>query len=78
MKAKYQIVPSKAGVGFDGPMKALSMLIQKHYLGNIVLALTAVILSKNIFEPNPFVLCSMCHYCEGNVSNCTIKSCGRS
>ena len=29
--AKYQIVPSKAVVGVDRPMKAPSMLIQKPY-----------------------------------------------
>ena len=36
MKAKYQIVLSKAVVGFDLPMKALSMHIKKPYKGKIV------------------------------------------
>ena len=31
VKAKYQIVPSKAVVGVDLPLKALSMHIQKPY-----------------------------------------------
>ena len=34
--AKYQIVPSKAVVGVDRPMKAPSMHIQKPYLRKIV------------------------------------------
>ena len=31
VKAKYQVAPSKAVVGVDQPMKALSMHIQKPY-----------------------------------------------
>ena len=34
--AEYQIVPSKAVVGVDRPMKAPSMHIQKHNKGKIV------------------------------------------
>ena len=34
--AKYHIVPSKAMVGVDRPIKALSMHIQKLYKGIIV------------------------------------------
>ena len=33
--AKYQIAPSKAVVGVDLPMKALSMHIQKPYKGKL-------------------------------------------
>ena len=36
VSAKYQIAPSKAVVGFDRPIKALSMHIQKPYKGIIV------------------------------------------
>ena len=36
VSAKYQIAPSKAVVGFDQPIKALSMYIQKPYKGIIV------------------------------------------
>ena len=35
-KAKYQIVPLKAVVGVDGPLKAPSMNIQKPDKGKIV------------------------------------------
>ena len=35
-KVKYQIAPSKAVVGVDRPIKALSMHIQKPYKGIIV------------------------------------------
>ena len=34
--AKYQIAPSKAVVGVDRPLKALSMHIQEPYKGIIV------------------------------------------
>ena len=35
---------------------------------------------KNYFFPNqaPSCICSMCLYCKGNISNCSIKNCGRS
>ena len=46
---KYQIAPSKAVVGVDRPIMALSMHIQKPYKGIIVKVLIAVILSKKIF-----------------------------
>ena len=36
VSAKYQIAPSKAMVGVDRPIKALSMHIQKPYKGIIV------------------------------------------
>ena len=36
VSAKYQIAPSKAVVGLDLPIKALSMHIQKPYKGIIV------------------------------------------
>ena len=51
--AKYQIVPSKAVVGVDQPIKAPSMHIQKPYKWKIVKVLIAVILSKIMFfQPN--------------------------
>ena len=49
VSTKYQIIPLKAVVGVDQPMKALSKRIQKPYKGDIVLVLIAVILSKVIF-----------------------------
>ena len=36
VSTKYQIAPSKAVVGLDLPIKALSMHIQKPYKGKIV------------------------------------------
>ena len=45
VSAKYQIAHSKAVVGVDRAIKALSMHIQKPYKGIIVLVHTAVILS---------------------------------
>ena len=35
---------------------------------------------QNLFFPNPTPSCiySVCLYCIGNISNCSIKSCGRS
>ena len=55
ISTKYQIAPSKAVVGVDRPIKALSMHIQKPYKGIIVCVLTAVILSKNFFfQPDSF------------------------
>ena len=36
VSAKYQIAPSKAVVGVDWPIKALSMHLQKPYKGIIV------------------------------------------
>ena len=35
---------------------------------------------QKLFFPNqtPSCICSMCLYCKGNISNCSIKSCGRS
>ena len=56
VSVKYQIAPSKAVVGVDRPIQALSMHIQKPYEGIIVSVLTAVILSKIIFfQPNSFM-----------------------
>ena len=52
---KYWINSAKAVVGVDQPMKALSMHIQKPYLGKIVLI--AVILSKHFFESNSSMQC---------------------
>ena len=48
-------------------------------LGKNCQVLTAVILSKIIFsKQNLSCICSMCLNCIGKVSNCSIKSCGRS
>ena len=49
VSAKYQIAQSKAVVGVERPIKALSMHIQKRYKGIIVSVLRAVIVSKNFF-----------------------------
>ena len=51
----------------------------KAVLGKNCVFLIAVILSKNdLFEPNSFMDMLMCLHCEVKVSNCCIKSCGRS
>ena len=55
VSAKYQIAPSKALVGVDRLLKALSMHIQKPYKGIIVLVLTLVILSKKKIQPDSFI-----------------------
>ena len=53
---KYQIAPSKAVVGVDRQIKALSMHIQTPYKGIIVQVLIAVILSKiKFFQPDSFM-----------------------
>ena len=53
---KYQIASSKAVLGVDRPIKALSRHKQKPYKGIIVQVLTAVILSKIIFfQPDSFM-----------------------
>ena len=61
-----------------------------HFVKNYRKILTTLILSKKFFfEPNSFMhilnvstyaykVCSMCLHCIGKVSNCSIKSCGRS
>ena len=79
VSAKYQIAPSKAVVGVERPIKALSMHIhvQKSYKVIIVYVLIAVILSKKKFNQTPSCICSMCLYWIGKVSNCYIKTCGR-
>ena len=49
VSAKYQIAQSKAVVGVERPIKALSMHIQKPYKGIIVEVLIAVIVSIFFF-----------------------------
>ena len=55
------------------------MHILKPYWDKIVYVLTAVILSNFFFfNQTPSCICSMCLHLIGKVSNCSIKSCGRS
>ena len=53
ISAKYQIVPSTAVVGVDGPIKVLSMHIQKPYKGNIKLSM----FNKNYKLLHAYVQC---------------------
>ena len=67
--AKYQIAPSKAVVGVDQPIKALSMHIQKPYVKNCLMSHTCIF----FFNQTPSCICSMCLYCVGKVSNAPLK-----
>ena len=79
VSAKYQIAPSKAVVGVDQPIKALSMHIQKPYLRKKLSKFSLLsFCQKNNFSQTPTCICLMCLYCIGKVSNCSIKSCGTS
>ena len=50
------------------------------YIGKIVLSSHRCPFIKKLFFSNqtPSCICSMCPYGIGKVSNCSIKSCGRS
>ena len=74
-KAKYHIAPSKAVVVVDRLMKALSIHIQSNTMEN---CLSSHFVKKQFFNQTPSCICLMCLHCIGQVSNCSIKSCGRS
>ena len=79
VKAKYQIAPSKAVVGVYRPMKAPSMHIQKPYKEKLSKFSLLPFCQKLFFlNQTPSCICSMCLHCICKVSNCSIKSCGRS
>ena len=59
VQAKYQIVPSKAVVGIDQPMKALSMHIQSH----IREKLSKFSQLSFFLNQTPSCICSLCLYC---------------
>ena len=50
----------------------------KAIYGNNCLSSHSCHLSIFFFNQTPSCICSMCLYCIGKVSNCSIKSCGRS
>ena len=80
IKINYKkIVPSKAVVGVDRPMKAPSMHIQKPNKGKLS-KFSRLSFGQKLFFLNktPSCICSMCLNCIGKVSNCSIISCGRS
>ena len=66
-------------VGVDWPMKAPSMHIQKSYKG-IIAKFSLLSFCQKLFFLNqtPSCICSICLHCINKVSNCSIKSCGRS
>ena len=70
----------KSWVGVDRPIKALSMHIQKPhqslYRKNGLNSHSWHFIKK--INQTLSYICSMCLYCIGKVSNCSIKSCGRS
>ena len=74
--AKYQIVPLKAVVGGDPPMKALSMHKQVPYWGKLS-KISQLSFCQKKLNQTPSCICSMCLHSIGKVSNCSIKSCGR-
>ena len=80
VSAKYQIAPSKAVVGVDRPIKAPSMHIYKSPIREILSKFSQLSFCQKLFFLNqtPTCICSMCLHCIGKVSNCSIKSCGRS
>ena len=73
LKAKYQIVLTKTVVEVDRP-KALSMHIREKLSKFSQLSFCP----KKILNQTPSCICSICLHCKGKVSNCSIKSCGRS
>ena len=77
--AKYQLVPSKAVVRVDRPMKA-SSCIYKSLIREKLSKFSQLSFCQKLsfLNQTPSCICSMCHHCTGKVSNCTIKSCGRS
>ena len=79
VSVKYQIAPSKAVVGVERPIKALSMQIQKSYRV-IMSKFSQLSFCQKLFFLNqtPSCIRSMCLHCIGKVSNCSLKSCGRS
>ena len=60
-------------------MKAPSMHIQKPFKGKLSKFSQLSFCQKLFFlNQTPSCICSMCLHCIGKVSNCSIKSCGRS
>ena len=70
---KVSTAPSKAVVGVDQPIKALPMHIQKTYIESSHSCHFVFFFNQTLSW-----ICLMCLYCLGKVSNCSIKSCGRS
>ena len=66
-------------VGVDQPIKAPSMHIQ-HLIREKLSKFSLLSFCQKLFFLNqtPSCICSMCLHCIGKVSNCSIKSCGRS
>ena len=73
VKATYQIVPLKAVAGVDRPMTYTNTL-----LGNNCLSTHSCHFVIFFLNETPSCICSMCLHCIDKVSNCSIKSCGRS
>ena len=61
--AKYQIAPSKAVVGVDLPIKALSCIYKSH-ISEKLSKFSQLSFCRKIFIPNqtPSCICSMCLY----------------
>ena len=74
---KIKIAPSKAVVEVDRPMKAITMHIQKPYKGKLS-KFSQLSFCQKKFHETYSCICSVCLYCIGNVSNCSIKGCSRS
>ena len=66
---KYQIVPSKAMVGVDQPMKAPSMLYKSLIREKLSKFSLLSFCQKYFFlNQTPSCICSMCQHCIGKVS----------
>ena len=66
-------------VGVDRPMRAPSMHIQKPIREKLSKFSQLSFCQKHFFlNQTPSCICSMCLHCKGKISNCSIKSCGRS
>ena len=69
-------------VGVDWPMKAPSMHIQKHksLIREKLSKFSQLSFCQKLFFRNqtPSCICSMCLHCIRKVSNCSIRSCGKS
>ena len=79
VSAKYQIAPSKAVVGVDRPLRH-HLCMYRRPIREILSKFSQLSFCQKLFFLNqtPTCICSMCLHCIGKVSNCSIKSCGRS
>ena len=79
IKAKYEIALSKAVIGVDWSIKALSCIYKCHISEKLSKFSYLSFWQKSFFlNQTPLCICSICLHCSDKVSNCSIKSCSRS